>query len=97
MLTFDELVYAGGGNISNSNYYLNNNATTNYWWALSPSGFLNVNFDSVDSFGVFSNGNVDNRDVGLSFNHAFRPVVTLLSSTQISGGNGTISSPYVVS
>lgn len=36
MLTFDEIVYAGGGSISNSNYYLNNNVTTNEWLTLSP-------------------------------------------------------------
>ena len=95
MLTFDEIVYAGGGNSSNSNYYLNNNATTNYWWALSPISF-DGGGDSVYSFGVID-GNVSDGNVSDDSSGALRPAVTLLSSTQITGGNGTISNPYTVS
>ena len=94
MLTFDEIVYAGGGNSSNSNYYLNNNATTNYWWALSPYCFNCVS-NRVDSFRVSGRGSVVNDDVRNS--DALRPAVSLLSSTQITGGNGTVSNPYTVS
>ena len=93
MLTFDEIVYAGGGKSSNSNYYLNNNATTNNWWALSPSVFDSVD-GGVSSFYVRSYGNVGSHvysDLG-----ALRPAVTLLSSTQITGGNGTVSNPYTI-
>ena len=93
MLTFDEIVYAGGGNSSNSNYYLNNNATTNYWWALSPYCFNCVS-NRVDSFRVSGRGSVVNDDV--SHNDALRPAVSLLSSTQITGGNGTVSNPYTI-
>ena len=92
MLTFDEIVYAGGGNSSNSNYYLNNNATRNYWWALSPNYFLS---GSVYSFRVHYSGYLSNDNV--LYSSALRPAVTLLSSTQITGGNGTISNPYTVS
>ena len=92
MLTFDEIVYAGGGKSSNSNYYLNNNATTNYWWALSPSNFLSGY--GVYSFRVYSDGDVYSSIVDDGY--ALRPAVSLKSSTQITGGNGTISNPYTV-
>ena len=95
MLTFDEIVYAGGGNNSNSNYYLNNNATTNYWWALSPDYFYSGN-NGVRSFYVNGNGSVDSNGVNDDDHVALRPTVTLLSSTQITGGNGTISNPYEI-
>ena len=94
MLTFDEIVYAGGGNSSNSNYYLNNNATTNYWWALSPFVF-DSDSDYVLSFNVIYNGYVNYDAVYGNF-FALRPAVTLLSSTQITGGNGTVSNPYTI-
>lgn len=93
MLTFDEIVYAGGGNSSNSNYYLNNNATTNYWWALSPDRFTS-DFDGVYSFYVGDDG-VVNRNLMVGSN-ALRPAVSLKSSTQITGGNGTVSNPYTI-
>ena len=92
MLTFDEIVYAGGGK-SNTNYYLNNNATTNYWWALSPDGFLR-DYNRVYSFTVGSNGGLS--DGGVTSGNALRPAVSLKSSTQITGGNGTVSNPYTV-
>ena len=94
MLTFDEIVYAGGGKSANSNYYLNNNATTNNWWALSPGLFRRGN-KRVYSFSVNYDGNVD---AGYNVNSdvALRPAVSLLSSTQITGGNGTVSNPYTI-
>ncbi len=39
-ITFDEVVYAGGGAMANSNYYLNNNSKTKDWWTISPSILL---------------------------------------------------------
>ena len=93
MLTFDEIVYAGGGDYTNSNYYLNNNATTKYWWALSPNFFDSEGY--VNSFLGNDDGNVSYSNVaGVE---ALRPAVSLLSSTQITGGNGTVSNPYTVS
>ena len=94
MLTFDEIVYAGGGNKENANYYLNNNATTKHWWALSPIYFSGDTF-FVNSSIVYKEGSLGSNLVGTG--NSFRPAVTLLSSTQITGGNGTISNPYTVS
>ena len=94
MLTFDEIVYAGGGNSSNSNYYLNNNATTDYWWALSPFYFVSNGY-SVLSFNVNNNGDLSSLSVYYD-DSALRPAVSLKSSTQITGGNGAVSSPYTI-
>lgn len=94
MLTFDEIVYAGGGNESNLNYYLNNNATTEYWWLISPWAFY-INSDDVLLGNVSIDGSCGNTNVE-NDEESFRPVVTLLSTTKISGGNGTISNPYTV-
>ncbi len=93
MLTFDEIVYAGGGKSSNSNYYLNNNATTKDWWALSPDRFSSDHY-YVRSFYVLNYGLLGNYNV-LDY-YALRPAVSLKSSAQITGGNGTISNPYVI-
>ncbi len=93
LLTFDEIVYAGGGINPNPNYYLNNNATTDSWWSLSPRYFRG-DLNSVYSFRVGNGGDV--YDIGVYVSNALRPSVTLLSSTQITGGNGTVSNPYTI-
>ena len=54
---------------------------------LSSNGVLP---DNVSINGTWVSTNVDNDE------DALRPVVTLLSTTKISGGNGTISNPYTV-
>ena len=92
MLTFDEIVYAGSGNSKNSNYYLNNNATTKEWWSLSPDRFYSDSY--VSSSYVSYDGRLDSDIVNLDV--ALRSAVSLLSSTQITGGDGTISNPYTV-
>ena len=95
MITFDEIVYAGGGNSSNLNYYLNNNALNNYWWMLSTSDLDNVRYYveilTLNSYYKFGPCYVNETDY-----IAIRPSITLLPTTKISGGNGTISNPYTV-
>lgn len=89
-MTFDEVVYAGGGNTSN--YYLNNNATTKHWWVVSPNYYNSSS--GVRSFLIRDDGGVDYFIV--RNNYALRPSITLLSTTQITEGNGSISNPYTV-
>lgn len=94
MLTFDEIVYAGGGNISNSNYYLNNNATLSYWWALSPYVFDADNASVVSTI-VRPDGAVGGNYVNhTGFN--LRPVISLKSGVTITEGVGTIDNPYII-
>ena len=95
MLTFDEIVYAGGGKNSNSNYYLYNNATTNYWWALSPSDFFLSDFGGDRSFIVDDGGSIDYSYVGIS-GSGLRVAVSLKSSVVFKDGDGTLEKPYIL-
>ena len=90
LLTYDEVVYAGGYfNQNNSNYYLNNQAI--YWWTMSPAGF-------TDSYSrvwrVYTTGYID-FDRGINSSR-LRAVLNLTADTQISDGDGTKENPFVV-
>ena len=90
LLTYDEVVYAGGYfNQNNSNYYLNNPA--NYWWTMSPAGF-----SGLSSFVWFVNtpGNIIHNNVSDAYR--LRPVLNLTANTKISDGDGTKDNPFVV-
>ena len=92
LLTYDEVVYAGGYyDQSNSNYYLNNPAI--YWWTMSPAGSTSLRplvwYVSTGGF-IFYNGN------GVEYVSCLRPVLNLIADTQISDGDGTKENPFVV-
>ena len=92
LLTYDEVVYAGGYyDQSNSNYYLNNPAI--YWWTMSPAGSTRLRplvwYVSTGGF-IFYNGN------GVEYASCLRPVLNLIADTQISDGDGTKENPFVV-
>ena len=91
LLTYDEVVYAGGYYYhNNSNYYLNNSAI--YWLTMSPAGFS----DSYsNAWGGSATGEIVNLDVGSAL-RAVRPVLILNAGTQISDGDGTKENPFVV-
>ena len=85
LLTYDEVVYAGGYyNQSNSNYYLYNNT---YFWTMSPAGYWNV-------WRVYTQGFISFDTVNYSC--TVRPVLNLKSDTKISSGDGTKENPFVV-
>ena len=101
-ITADEVVFAGGKvRVNGKNYYLineefkkgtngENKAST--FRPLSPSIFSAAN---DIAFLVNNNGNLNSSSV--AFNQfAFRPSISLNSSAVITGGNGTLESPYVV-
>ena len=97
-LTADEMVYAGGKVFSaNPDYYLINDyqkSNSLQFWFLSPYDFLSgSNYDRA--FYVNYNGVVDGSYVGSGY-RSFRPAVTLLSSVQITGGNGTKANAYTI-
>ena len=97
LLTADEMALAGLVSrtvvTNNNNYnasYLRSNANY-YYWTLSPFDFYGDDafvWDS-DAGGLLGDGYVYHSD-------ALRPVVSLKSTTTISGGNGTSSSPFVI-
>ena len=89
LLSYDEVVYAGGYYLqSNSNYYLYNNT---YFWTMSPSGFASGH---SNVWLVFTSGDI--RDNYVHNAGAVRPALNLTANTQISDGDGTKDSPFVV-
>ena len=90
LLTYDEVVYAGGYHAqTNRKYYLYNSANT--MWTMSPAGFTSgsANVWYVITSGDLYNGNVTNID-------AIRPVINLTANTQISSGDGTKENQFTI-
>ena len=89
LLTYDEVVYAGGYYAqNNNNYYLYNN---NYFWTMSPAGFSG---SVAYLWFVNTSGRINYYDV----NRPLRlfPVIILNVDTLVTG-TGTNSDPFVVS
>ena len=98
-ITADEIVYAGGKAFSyNNNFYLlnenfkNGNFDYSYFWSLSPHFFYNK-YDSA--FLLSRGGYLNDYDVDGNF-LAFRPAVSLASSSVVLSGEGTLEKPYVI-
>ena len=90
LITADEIAFSGliFGNYNHSTY-LQENTGTNWWWSLSPYYF---NGNNAYVWFVFSgrlNGNSVNADYGV------RPVISLISSTSVTG-DGTSENPFIV-
>ena len=93
LITADELAFAGyAAGLQNSTTYLQENATDTYWWSLSPSGFTGVNAGVWSVYG--SGGSFDDIDVGYAI--GVRPSISLKSTTNVTG-EGTSSTPYIIS
>ena len=96
-LTADEISFAGLTGSTNYTHYLMNNYTKSnslWWWALSPSYWCDEgNYDYA--FVVNYDGYLYNNYVYGDYVSA-RPAVSLKSSAQITGGDGTISNPYTI-
>ncbi len=90
LLSYDEMVYAGGYyGKSNNNYYLYNKNT--YFWTMSPAGFSG----SISYvWYVYTTGNINYFSVG--DNNRLRAVLNIKADTGISKGIGTSSDPYVI-
>ena len=93
LITADELAFAGYAyNIGNTTTYLQENATDTYWWSLSPfgfnSGYARV-WDVYGSDGGFGHINVNGTN-------GVRPSISLKSTTNVTG-EGTSSSPFIIS
>lgn len=105
LLTLDEVIYAGGSVLRpNGKYYLMENATVTGstlmegWWTMTPAGFFSLG-DTARAVLFYVNYN----GTGLiSYTYAdyalgIRPAISLKPTVKISSGNGTASSPYVIS
>ena len=93
LITADELAFAGYAfNIGNTTTYLQENATDTWWWSLSPSDFvgsLASVWSVYGSDGSLISGSVSNTG-------GVRPSISLKSTTNITG-EGTSSTPYIIS
>ena len=93
LITVDELAFAGCAyNISNTTTYLQENATDTYWWSLSPysfyGGYAGV-WGVSGGYGIFDGYNVN-------ITYGVRPSISLKSTTNVTG-EGTSSTPYIIS
>lgn len=105
LLTLDEVIYAGGSVLRpNGKYYLMENARTTGstlmegWWTMTPAGFFSLG-DTARAIMFYVN---DNGTGLISYTYAdyplgIRPAISLKPTVKISSGNGTASSPYVIS
>ena len=90
LLTADEIAFAGSiAYTYNRSTYLQENTGTTWWWSLSPGHFGGSN---AYVWHVGS-GDLNSYDVNGSF--GLRPVISLISSTNVTG-DGTSENPYVV-
>ena len=93
LITADELAFAGYAlGTGNTTTYLQENATDTYWWSLSPVGFRDggAYVWYVDG----SNGDLDGFYV--NYTSGLRPSISLKSTTNATG-EGTSSSPFIIS
>ena len=93
LITADELALAGYAYAkNNTTTYLQENATDTYWWSLSPndfSGFYANVWYVGGGIGYFGNYRVNSTD-------GVRPSISLKSTTNVTG-EGTSSTPYIIS
>ena len=93
LITADELAYAGYAYAkNNTTTYLQENATDTYWWSLSPYYFSGGNAYVWSVNG--SNGGFDSNYVDGT--GGVRPSISLKSTTNVTG-EGTSSTPYIIS
>ena len=93
LITADELAFAGYAyGLENTTTYLQENAGTNWWWSLSPCSFSDGRafvWCVRGSSGLFGGYSVNST-------YGVRPSISLKPFTNVTG-NGTSSSPYIIS
>ena len=91
LLTADEIAFAGSiAYTYNRSTYLQENTGTTWWWSLSPSYF---NGSGAYVWRVYSGALYNG--VYVDYGYGLRPVISLISSTNVTG-DGTSENPYVV-
>ena len=90
LLSYDEMIYAGGyPHHNNNSYYLYNSNDGDLYWTMSPAGFSGSSY--VWSVG---NGSIENYR-GVYSPYRLRPVL-ILNTDVLATGSGTSDDPYVV-
>ena len=110
LMTADEVVFAGGKDSNPLTspyawYYTNKNGNSitgsSDWWTMTPSSFFNntayvPRVCGKDAFGYLAGINVSTSIVNVSTSIGIRPVISLVSNTSVSSGNGTPETPYII-
>ena len=90
LLTADEIAFAGSiAYTYNRSTYLQENTGTTWWWSLSP-----YYFNGSNAYVWYVGSGYLNYD-RVYFYNGLRPVISLISSTNVTG-DGTSENPYVV-
>lgn len=96
LLTVDEMSFAGSGSSSTTNgsAYSDNSylCSGDHFWSLSPG--LRSNDGRARNFYLHSSGYIDFYYVDVSFD--VRPAISLMHHIQVTGGNGTATSPWTI-
>ena len=90
LITADELVLGGENPGVTTDSYLNPGDSEMYYWSMTPAGF-NLGTAYVWSEFVRLNDN------GVNDDSAVRPVINVTTDNGFTSGDGTASSPYVIS
>ena len=90
LLTYDEVVFAGGYYTkNNSDYYLYNSNI--HWWTISPAGFSS---GSCPVWTILIDGNIDNNSVHATL--ILRATLNIKPDVKILNGDGTKDNPFVI-
>ena len=93
LITADELALAGyARGLNSTTTYLQENATDTRWWSLSPNVY---NSGCAIVWVVYGSNGAFDTD-GVYFTYGVRPSISLKSTTNVTG-NGTSSTPYIIS
>ena len=98
LLSADETAFAGAYKYGKANkkYYLYNPSITSDWWLSAPNYYIGV--DAGAWYVSGSNSAITDIRVSFAFEpFAFRPSINLKADILVSGGDGTISNPYIIS
>ena len=97
LITADELAFAGyASRLQNTTTYLQENATDINWWSSSPRGFYKSFSDSKAGVWVVNGSDGEFLSFFVNFAHGVRPSISLKSTTNVTG-EGTSSTPYIIS
>ena len=93
LITADELALAGYAYAkNNTTTYLQENATDTWWWSLSPDYF-----NGASAYVWIVDGSLGNFGyINVNGPFGVRPSISLKSTTNVTG-NGTSSSPFIIS
>ena len=90
LITADELTLAGESSYVVGNSYLNPGDSEMYYWSMTPAGFRNGRAGVWHVAEALVNYAVSNND-------AARPVINVTTDNGFTSGDGSASSPYVIS